>query len=74
MGMFVISSEWVAVTVADVLGLIPVLAPTYGIIFGAVALMNGWQLFSDSRQHRRRPRIVVPPVGAIERNHEGGPR
>ena len=59
------------VTVADVLGLIPVLAAAYGVVLGAVALLTVWQLFSDRQPRSYRRGAAVPPVGVIERAGEG---
>ncbi len=59
---------------ADLVSLIPVLAAAYGAVLGVIALVTAWQLFSDRRPRRRRRGVVVPPVGAIERDDEGGLR
>lgn len=55
----------------DLVGLITLLAAAYGVVLGAVALVTGWQLFSDRKPSRRWRSAVVPPVGAIERANEG---
>lgn len=59
------------VTVADVLGLIPVLAAAYGVVLGAVALLTAWQLCSDRQPRSERRFAVVPPEGVIEQAGEG---
>lgn len=58
---------WTGVTIADLVGLIPVLASAFGAVLGAVVLGTGWQLFSD----RRRRGVVAFRVGVIERDDEG---
>lgn len=55
------------VTVADLVGLVPVLAAAFGVVLGVVVLVTGWQLFSN----RRSRGVVVPRVGVIEWDDEG---
>ncbi len=55
----------------DLVGLIPLLAAAYGVVLGAVALITGWQLFSDRKPRRKWRDAGVPPVGAIERTDKG---
>ncbi|MGH3906987.1 MAG: hypothetical protein ACRDTE_22825 [Pseudonocardiaceae bacterium] len=76
MRMFAMWGEWAAVMVADLVDLISVLAVAYGVVLGVVALVTGWQSLNDRRPRRRRRRrgVVVPPVGAIARDADGGLR
>lgn len=53
------------VIVADLKGLIPVLAVAYGVVLGAVVLVTGWRLFRDREPRGRRRGVMVPPVGVI---------
>lgn len=57
--------------IVDLWGLAPVLAATYAVVLGAVALATGWQLFIARKPHRHRHRAVVPRVGSIERDRVG---
>lgn len=45
---------WFPVALADLVGLIPILAAAYGIVLGGVALVTGWQLFTSTTPNRRR--------------------
>ncbi|MGH3908519.1 MAG: hypothetical protein ACRDTE_30685 [Pseudonocardiaceae bacterium] len=74
MRVSVIPGEWAAVTVADLVDLIQVLAAAYGLVLGVIAMVTGWQVFNDRRPRKRRRRLVVPPGGAIERHDVGGLR
>ncbi|MCA1600098.1 MAG: hypothetical protein LC776_00150 [Acidobacteria bacterium] len=75
------SGEEMRATLADLLGVLPVLALTYGAVLGVVALVTGWQALSKRRPRRRRRGVAVPRVGAIapdadthggRRGHHGG--
>ena len=59
------------VTVEELVSLIPVLITTFGVVLGAVALVTGWDLFSDRRPRTRRRGVVVSSVGVIERSRGG---
>ncbi len=59
------------VTVADLVGLVPVLVAAFGVVMGVVVLVTGWQWFSDRRPARRRRGVVVPLVGVIVRGGGG---
>lgn len=50
-----------AVTVADLVSLIPLLAAAYGVVMGAAALSLGWQLFRDRTTARSQRGVRVPP-------------
>lgn len=59
------------VMVADLVGVVPVLAAAFCVVLGAVVLVTGWELFSQRVPRRRRRGGVVPLVGAIVRDGEG---
>jgi hypothetical protein len=48
--------------------LILVLAGAHGVVMGAVALVTGWRLFSDSKPPRYRRGVVVPPADVTGRD------
>jgi hypothetical protein len=55
----------------QVLSLIPVLAGAYGVVMGAVALVTGWQLFSDRKPPRYRRGVEVPPADVTAQDGGG---
>ena len=59
------------VVVADLLGLILVLAAAYGVVLGVMALVTGWQVLCHRQPHRERRGVVVAAVGATELAVEG---
>lgn len=59
------------VAVADLVELVPVLVAAFCVVLGAIALVTGRQSFSARTPCRRWRDVVVPPVGAIERDGEG---
>ena len=63
----IVPRPMVAVTVAGMVGLIPVLAATYGAVMAAVALVSGWHLFRDWASARyRRDKRVSTVVGTVQ--------
>lgn len=74
MGNSVLSDEWSAVMVTDVVDLIRVLVLTYAVVLGVVMGVTAWQKLRARRSDRRQSSNVVPPVGVIAPDADSGMR
>ncbi len=65
------TGPWTGLSISDLVGLVLVLVVAFGVVLGALALVMGWELFSDRIPRKRRRGVVVPRVGVIVRDDEG---